>query len=163
MLNRTRQAVATPSLIDRLLDDAPHNQVEAAGASLADLRLFKQSVARDLEALLNTRIADFDEALEPYPQTRKSLLSFGIMDISAVNLQDPDDRALLRDKVRQAIELHEPRLSKVRVALDAPKELDRQLRFRVDAVLRFHPNRPPVSFDATLQLSSQAYRVKDQL
>ena len=48
------------------------------------------------------------------------------------------------------------------VALEEPKELERMLRFRVDAVLKVHPDKPPVTFDATLQLSSSTYQVKEQ-
>ena len=64
------------------------------------------------------------------------------------------------DQLRRSIELHEPRLSRVRVNLDAPREMERHLRFRVDAVLKVHPHRPPVTFDATLQLSSNVYKVQ---
>ena len=39
---------------------------------------------------------------------------------------------------------------------------ERLLHFRVDALLQVHPRRPPVSFDATLQLSSNAYKVREQ-
>ncbi len=160
---RERHAVAiTPSLLDRLLDDSPHNQVEAV-APRFDLRLFKQGVARDLESLLNTRLGFDGECFERYPLARGSMINFGILDISAISLLDPDDRAYLRDKVREAIERHEPRLAKVRVTLEAPREKEHQLHFRVDAVLSVHPNRPPITFDATLQLSSRAYQVRDQL
>jgi type VI secretion system protein ImpF len=52
-------------------------------------------------------------------------------------------------------------LTKVRVSLDAPRETERMLRFRVDAVLKVHPSRPPVVFDAMLQLSSNAYQITE--
>ena len=73
-----------------------------------------------------------------------------------------DDRALLRDKIRLTIERHEPRLAKVRVSLDAPQGAERMLRFRVDAVLKVHPSRPPVSFDAMLQLSSNTCSINER-
>lgn len=162
MIRERHTASIPPSLLDRLLDDSPHNQVETT-ISRFDLRLFKQGIARDIEALLNTRLGFDDEVFERYPLARRSMINFGILDISAISLLDPDDRAYLRDKVREAIERHEPRLARVRVALEVPREQERQLHFRVDAVLRVHPNRPPISFDATLQLSSRAYQVRDQL
>lgn len=161
MIRERHSASIPPSLLDRLLDNSPHNQVETA--SRFDLRLYKQGIARDLEALLNTRLGFDDETFEHYPLARGSMINFGILDISAISLLDPDDRAYLRDKVREAIERHEPRLARVRVALEVPREQERQLHFRVDAVLRVHPNRPPITFDATLQLSSRAYQVRDPL
>jgi type VI secretion system protein ImpF len=156
-----RSALSTPSILDRLLDDDPKEEAEGPSAMYFDLRRFKQAVARDLEALLNSRCIDLDEEIERYPYARNSVVNFGIIDLSSLSLLDPDDRALLRDKIRITIERHEPRLTKVRVALDEPKDLERMLRFRVDAVLKVHPNKPPVTFDAMLQLSSSAYHVRE--
>ncbi len=156
-----RTAIVVPSILDRLLDDHPKDQVESLAAMHFDLRRFKHAVARDLEALLNSRCIDLTEEIERFPHARTSVINFGIIDLSSLSLLDPDDRALLRDKIRITIERHEPRLGKVRVTLDAPKDMDRMLRFRVDAVLKVHPNKPPVSFDAMLQLSSNAYQISE--
>ena len=142
-----------------MLDDAPDlSHIEAI--SLFELSQFKQALARDLEALLNTRLMSQEELFEAFPLARDSLLSYGIPDLSGISLLNPDDRETLREQLRRSIELHEPRLSRVRVNLDAPRELERPLRFRVDAVLKVHPHRPPVTFDATLQLSSNVYKVQ---
>lgn len=156
-----RQAVVAPSVWDRLLDDNPRESVESDAAMHFDLRRFKQAVARDLDALLNSRCVDLNEDIERYPYARGSMINFGIIDLSSLSLLDPDDRALLRDKIRITIERHEPRLTRIRVTLDAPKDMERMLRFRVDAVLKVHPNKPPVTFDATLQLSSNAYQITE--
>lgn len=159
-MNRSRHApLVLPSVLDRLLDDEPDNSQQAA-TLLYDLPQFKRALARDLESLLNTRASHDPELFERYPQAQSSVLQYGIPDLSGISLLNPEDRELLRERLRQAIELHEPRLSRVRVNLDAPRELERHLRFRVDAVLKVHPHRPPVTFDATLQLSSNVYRVQ---
>jgi type VI secretion system protein ImpF len=156
-----RQTSTTPSILDRLLDDDPRVPADAAGSGYFDLARFKQAVARDLEALLNSRCVDLNEDIERYPHARRSVINFGIIDLSSLSLLDPDDRALLRDKIRITIERHEPRLARVRVALDVPKNMERMLRFRVDAVLKVHPSKPPVVFDAMLQLSSNAYQISE--
>ena len=156
-----RSTLSLPSVLDRLLDDNPEDQAESPSAMYFDLRRFKQAVARDLEALLNSRCIDLNEEIERYPYARNSVVNFGIIDLSSLSLLNPDDRALLRDKIRVTIERHEPRLDKVRVALDAPKDLERMLCFRVDAVLKVHPNKPPVTFDAMLQLSSNSYHISE--
>lgn len=162
MRSRSHDSVITPSVLDRLLDDDPKATVEAHSAMYFDLRQYKRAVARDLEALLNTRCIDLDGELERYPLANGSVMSFGIIDLSSLSLLNPDDRLLLQDKIRMAIATHEPRLTEVKVTLESPKELERMLRFRVDAVLTVHPNKPPVSFDATLQLSSSSYRIKER-
>lgn len=156
-----RQPLITPSVLDRLLDDHPKEAIESHHEMVFDLQHFKQAVARDLEALLNSRYIDREEDIERYPHARRSVINFGMIDLSSLGLLNPDDRALLRDKIRITIEQHEPRLTKIRVTLDIPRELDRMLRFRVDAVLKIHPNKPPVTFDAMLQLSSNAYQINE--
>lgn len=156
------QALVSPSLLDRLMDDHPGAASESASEILHDLSRYKQAVARDLEALLNTRCTCLDDdMLEDFPLTRDSLLSFGITDLSSLSLLDPEDRTFLRDSIRRTIARYEPRLTKVRVSLDLSRERDQVLRFRVDALLRVHPSRPPVTFDAMLRLSSNTYHVKD--
>lgn len=156
-----RNTAIVPSVLDRLLDDKPKDQVEANVLLSYDLHRFKQSVARDLEALLNSRCIDLEDEIEAYPQARSSMINFGIIDLSSLSLLDPSDRSLLRDKIRITLERHEPRLTRIRVNLDAPKGNERMLRFRVDAVLKVHPNKPPITFDATLQLSSNSYQIRE--
>ena len=157
-----RQAVVTSSVWNRLQDDSPRDDADDDSVASLDLRRFKQAVARDLDALLNSRCVDPGDDIERYPHARHSMINFGIIDLSSLSLLNPDDRALLRDKIRLTIERHEPRLSRVRVTLDVPDNMQRMLRFRVDAVLKVHPNKPPVTFDAMLQLSSNAYQVEEK-
>ena len=158
----SRHTLVLPSVLDRLFDDQPDETVEPAETMHFDIRRYKRAVARDLEALLNTRCVDTEGHLEAYPYAAQSVLSFGIIDLSSLSLLNPDYRTRLQDKIRIAISYHEPRLTEVMVSLEEPKELERMLRFRVDAVLKVHPDKPPVTFDATLQLSSRTYQVKEK-
>ena len=159
MNNRTNSF--RPSLLDRLLDDTPNVSTEPTSDMHLDLPRYKQTVARDLESLLNSRRVDFEDRIESLPQARRSIMTYGITDLSSLSLLDPGAQAHLRNQIKTAIERHEPRLSRVRVSLDAPKGRDRQLRFRVDAVLTVHPQRPPVVFDAMLQLATSTYRISE--
>ena len=114
-----RHAIAVrPSVLDRLLDDHPRNSEDRADEAHLDLRQFRQVVARDLEALLNTRRSDPHETAMDYNEASQTMLTFGVMDLNSLCLQDPDDRSLLRDDIRRAIERFEPRLKRVRVSLD---------------------------------------------
>lgn len=147
-----------PSLLDRLIDDEPDATFDAApppfGATGA-----KAALARDLEALLNTRVSDVT-AIDAFPLAAQSIVTFGIPDFSGLSLLSADDCETLRDRVRRTIGTHEPRLTQVRVTLDALPGGERKLRFRVDAVLR-KPYEAPVRFDAVLDLASSAYRVEE--
>ena len=157
----TRQALVPSSLLDRLQDDAPEALSEAVPEAWHDLPGYKRAVARDLEALLNTRCtAPGQEGRPAFPLADASVLMFGIPDLSSLSLLDPAHRAFLQDALRHAIASHEPRLANVRVSLEGSRDLHQALRFRVDGVLRTLRSRPPVTFDAMLQLSSNTYRVK---
>jgi type VI secretion system protein ImpF len=149
------------SILDRLMDDKPLVTTESMSEMHLDMSRYKQAVARDLESLLNSRRVDFDERIEALPQTRSSIMTYGITDLSSLSLLDPAAQGHLRSQIKTAIERHEPRLSRVRVSLDVPKGRDRQLRFRVDAVLSVHPQKPPVVFDAMLQLNTNTYRISE--
>ena len=62
--------------------------------------------------------------------------------------------------LEQAISLHESRLTRVHVTLEPQAELDRTLRFRVDALLNLGDDDAKVQFDAVLQLSTHTYAVR---
>lgn len=145
------------SLIERLSnerDDEPRRAGEYASAF--DLR---DAVSRDLEEMLNTRSEGARLLGGAFPECRSSLLTYGIPDFSSYGMIGPQDRDRIRRGLEQAIALHERRLSRVRVALEPPREFERALRFRVDALLSLGPECEKVRFDAVLQLATQVYAV----
>ncbi len=142
------------SLIEKLSEASPESR------SGKDLYAIRGSVSRDLEALLNTRSEGARLISDAFPECRKSSLGFGIPDFSSYNLLSPSDRDRIRKSIEQAIAVHEARLTRVRVQLDPPQPHDKALRFRVEALLQLGPDREKVQFDATLQLTTQAYQVK---
>lgn len=141
------------SLIDKLSS-------AAATPTRIDLYTLRDSVSRDLEVLLNTRSEGSRLIPEAFAECRKSSLTFDIPDFSAYSLLNPVDRDRIRRSIEQAVGLHEARLTRVRVTLDPPQPHDQSLRFKVDALLNLGPDREKVRFDATLELTTQAYQVK---
>src|SRR6516164_6670828 len=83
-----------PSVLDRLLDDDPTVSREAMRSRSQILREMKLSVHRDLENLLNTR-----RRCLPVPadlkELGKSLVSYGIPDVSGANLGASEARERL--------------------------------------------------------------------
>lgn len=144
------------SLMDRLVD-APLPEDAGKRISVLDVR---NSVSRDLEHLLNTRSEGARLIPDTFKECRASSLTFGILDFSSYSLLSPQDRDRIRRSLEQAIGLHESRLSRVRVQLEPQRELDRALRFRVDALMELGPDNEKVQFDAVLQLNTQTYMVR---
>jgi len=149
-----------PSLLDRLLDDDPQVSKEPVTSRIQDLRAYEGAVARDLEALLNSRHETLEELPSEFVEVNRSLVTYGLPDLTSLSLLSQDDRNRIRRAVEQAITVFEPRLLRVRVALEAPRERDRGLHFRIDALLRVDPTPEPVTFDAVLQLNTQQYVIQ---
>uniref|UniRef100_Q47E18 IraD/Gp25-like domain-containing protein n=1 Tax=Dechloromonas aromatica (strain RCB) TaxID=159087 RepID=Q47E18_DECAR len=144
-----------PSLFDKLFDDQP---VGAARRRLS-LEQLKDSVARDLEALLNTRVVLDDGFETTYPLTMRSVAGFGLSDFAGLSLANVHDRRRICASIESAIAAHEPRLREVRVDLELHRKTVNALYFSINAVLVVRPAQEPVSFDALLQPTSLQYSV----
>ena len=162
MAKPEHEANLLPSLLDRLLDDRPGVSSEPVASRAQNVRTLKRSLARDIEALLNTRREALDPLPEDFVELQRSLLIYGLPDFTSFNLIGTDDRARIRRSLEDAITTFEPRLDRVRVSLDPPREHERALRFRVDALLRLDPAPEPVMFDMVLRLNTQEYVVQRQ-
>lgn len=148
-----------PSLLEKLFDG------EARSGSLHDmfksftLEQYKESVAKDLEGLLNSRAAFGEDSLKLYPNCQKSLLTYGMSDFSSMSLANAYDRVAVCRALEQSIARHEPRLHNVRVTLEANSRNIGGLHFSINALLDVQPAREPVSFDAMLNASTLQYSV----
>jgi type VI secretion system protein ImpF len=142
-----------------MLDDQPRVSQEPPDAPARTLAQIKAAVKRDLEWLLNSRqiVADLPAALG---QARQSLLTYGLPDFTAVTLSKTDDQVALRRSIEEAVRLFEPRLRGVTVTLEPVRDLERALRFRIDAMLDVDPDPEPVTFDSVLQLNNKAFKVE---
>ena len=162
MPNLGNETKVVASLLDRLIDDDPTAVCEELPVRLQNHQQLKASVARDLEALLNTRQELFNQNAADFPEVDRSIVTYGLPDFSAFNLRSQRDRQAVHRAVENAISKFEPRLADVRVSLEPLKEHDRNVRFRVDALLKMDPALTPVSFDTVLRLNTQEYVVKGQ-
>ena len=149
-----------PSVLDRLLDDEPGTEREPMPNRFQNLRELKKAVTRDLEDLLNTRQEILEELPSEFAEVSRSLVSYGLPDFTSFSLLSKHDRNRIRRAVEQAIANFEPRLARVNVTLEPPREYERVVRFRIEALLRVEPAPEPVSFDAVLQLHTLEYVVR---
>ncbi|MGN6653403.1 type VI secretion system baseplate subunit TssE [Trinickia sp.] len=147
-----------PSLLDKLFDDDPRSPAPAAMRQWS-LDELKGRVARDVEALLNTRIVMTEEELAKLPECQRSVLTYGLNDFAGLSLASHYDRTFICESIEQAIARHEPRLQDVRVSLEVGEQSTNALNFVIRAKLVVHPAEEPVSFDAMLQASTLQYSV----
>jgi type VI secretion system protein ImpF len=151
-----RNDTLKPSLLDRLIDDEPgvtHEPVHRRYVSVAQI---KAAVIRDLENLMNTRRNILIPA-ESHQEVSSSVFVYGLRDYTAQNPKSPSARQHLRLDVERTIALFEPRLRNVTVRLDSPDPNERNLRFRITALLVAEPITEPVAFDTTFDANRGEY------
>jgi len=145
----------TPGLLDRLLGEHDGN----GGHHGLTLEQFKDSVARDLEDLLNTRCALPEAMLSDYPECAASIVNYGLIDFAGMCLSSSEDRARICAALKAAIDRHEPRLRNVQARLEREAGAINRVSFAISATLAGMPYTEAVSFDAVLQPSSLHYSI----
>jgi type VI secretion system protein ImpF len=144
--NRHAARVQSP-LLDRLLDDAPDQPRDPAISAADSLVALRNSVRRDIEALLNAR-----RCWRSWPahmtQLATSPIGYGIPDFASGAFSDARRREELRLEVEATIRRFEPRFLSVRVQLlEAQDKLDTTLRLRIEAVMHAEPAPESITFD----------------
>jgi type VI secretion system protein ImpF len=149
------------SILDRLIDEAPHIHVEADKNRHQQIRELRNSVRRDLQNLLNTRyrmIAPPDE----FKQLDISLLNYGLPDLATINIADADKKRNFTRLLEKILRNYEPRFKTVKVIhLDSKDITDRTLKFRIDATLYADPAPEMVVFDSVLDPVSRTVNVEE--
>ena len=134
--------------------------VRAGGVAVRlSLEQLKDAVARDLEELLNTRVALPPGALDAYPECAASIVNYGLIDFAGMCLSSSDDRARICAALKAAIERHEPRLRNVRARLEREAGAINRVGFVISGTLAVTAGGETVNFDAVLQPSSLRYSI----
>lgn len=153
------ETTITNSVLDRLMDLEPESRLENTLSRAQSVRLLRTAVRRDLEWLLNTR-RNAEIPTDGPQEINRSMLVFGLPDLSTLSMATAADRGKLTRQVAAAIAIFEPRLAGVRVSLGETSDPARQdVRMRIEAMLRMDPVPEPISFDTVLELKSGNCRV----
>jgi len=112
-----------PSLFDKLMNDGPRSSFSPVVSRLS-IEELKDAVARDLEAMLNTRSVVPEELLQQYPECSTSIIAYGLNDFAGMSLASLDDRTAICHSLEEAISRHEPRLRNVKATLEIHAKLE---------------------------------------
>lgn len=145
------------SILDRLLDDEPGNSQESVRYRTVDFRQVMASVRRDLENLLNTRRFIFTPP-SSFSDVGNSLLVYGLPDFSSRNPAHVSVVDQLRLEIVKTIIRFEPRLKNINVLVDSSRN-QRNLRFRISAVLVVDPISEHVVFDTSFDVNRNSYSI----
>ncbi len=159
MARQQLEEPVTLSVLDRLIDEEPKKSTEPPLTRAQSLRRLKEALKRDLEWLLNTRRnPDLGEGV--YKEAERSVLGFGLPDLSAFGLASIRDQQRLRRALENAVALFEPRLGGVRVQMETVSNVTRGIRFHIQGLLLVNPSPEPITFDTVLELPAGQYEVK---
>jgi type VI secretion system protein ImpF len=148
------ETLVTQSVLDRLVnvEDWPATRSQST-------RFFRDALKRDLEWLLNTRQPPLPQ-LAGRPVAAKTVINYGLPDISSLGLSNAADHRALRMAIEECLHNFEPRLMDIRVTLQGSDTADRRLRFHIEGNMKLDPAPEEISFDTVLELSSGEYKVK---
>jgi type VI secretion system protein ImpF len=148
------------SVLDRLLDDDPQATHELPASRHQILRQLKETVRRDLENLLNTRVRCL--ALPGQcDELNLSLVNYGVPDITGARLGSTQERAEFCRQLQAVIRHYEPRFQSVSVEpTPNPDTQDRTFRFRIDALLIAEPAPEPIIFDSELRPGTGTFKIE---
>jgi type VI secretion system protein ImpF len=157
----TRNATrAAAPLLDRLMDAHPEREQDRALPAASTVIELRNSVRRDVEALLNAR-RPWHSVPDRFATLRLSPLGYGIPDFTAGAFNDRLQQESLRAEIETTIRRFEPRLAHVQVELaDKPSPFTATLMLRISALLRVEPEPEPVIFDTILETTTADVTVR---
>lgn len=132
------------SLLDRL---CPRGQLPANNRRQRQVQM-TDSIRRDLELLLNTRLLRHGMP-ESLRHVRYSVVNYGLVDIASRHLHSEKQCVDFARELATAIARFEPRLRNVRVS--AVADQNQHKRFRIDAELAGGFAQEPVCFESELE------------
>lgn len=145
-------------MLDRLIDLDPRMSQEPPKSRSSSLQELKQAVRRDLEWLLNTRnhTETLDDRLEEAP---RSVAFYGLPDFTGVSVKSHLEQKRMVAAIEDALRIFEPRFKNPKVTLEPVDNIDRQLKFRIEATLDIEPTPEPIVFDSVLESGAGAFSV----
>lgn len=166
MAELTTQERLQPSLLDRLTDEEPGKQEESREKRVISATRLRDCVARDISWLLNCVNLGSGLELEDYPEVARSVLNFGIPDLTGMALAGVDASVLQR-QLREALIAFEPRLtgSTLRVAVNTDgKRMDQQsLVFNIESEMWAQPIPLNLYLKTEVDLETGRFNVSESL
>lgn len=151
-----------PSILDRLIDEDPGSDFDAPVSSRRQLRELRLAIRRDLENLMNARQRCLSSPPE-LAELERSILEYGIMDLSAAKISSEDDQEELLQSLERTVKQFEPRFKTVRVTeRSGTRPDDRIVRFAIDARVYADPVPEEVLFDSAVEPVNRGIEVRTE-
>ena len=153
-----------PSLLDRLTDLQPDKTRETNSQQGMSQEQFKAAVIRDLGWLLNSVALDVCTDLKMYPAVSKSVLNYGLPDLSG-HTSSTIDVHHVEKAIRAAIFLYEPRIIRnsldVKVHSNPDAMAHNSLVFEIAGAVFGQPSPFQVVLKSELDLESSEFKLTE--
>jgi len=153
-----------PSLLDRLTDLEPANVKESTSQQSMSQKQFKEAVIRDLGWLLNSVALDVCEDLEKYPEVQRSVLNFGLPDMSGHTSSNVIIRTM-ENTIKSVIQQFEPRIVnnslKVKIHSNPDEMSHNSLVIEIAGAVFGQPSPFQVVLKSELNLECGEFQVKE--
>jgi type VI secretion system protein ImpF len=153
-----------PSLLDRLTDLQPEKQKESISQQSLSQSQFKDAVIRDLGWLLNSVALDVCEDLDKYDEVQRSVLNYGLPDLSGHTTSTVDVRSMEKS-IRVAIQQFEPRIIrnslKVKVHSNIDEMSHNSMVFEISGAVFGQPSPFQVVLKSDFDLESGEFQLTE--
>ena len=166
MAELTTQERLQPSLLDRLTDEEPGKREESREKRVISATRLRDCVARDISWLLNCVNMGSSAELDDCPEVARSVLNFGIPDLTGMAFAGVDASVLQR-QLREALLAFEPRLTgnTLRVVVSSDdKRMDQQsLVFNIESEMWAQPIPLNLYLKTEIDLETGRFNVSESL
>lgn len=153
-------------MLDRLTDQQPEKTKESSSQQVLSQKQFKDAVIRDLAWLLNTTSLDSCIDLSSFPRVQRSVLNYGMPDISG-HTSHSIDTSDLQKALQRVIYEFEPRIIqnslKVTVHSNPDDMTHNSLVFAIEGVVFGQPMPFQVVLRSELDLECGQFRLQEDL
>lgn len=151
-----------PSILDRLIDEDPSTEHEINKSYHHYLSEFRESIRRDLEALMNNRqrcVFNSDD----YEYLQDSIPNYGLPDLASQNFVAADSAEDFCQEMANALLRFEPRFKSVEVrAEDMKNKIDRMVKFTIEAIVYADPAPERIVFDSEIESVTRVVSIKER-
>lgn len=94
-------------------------------------------------------------------EAKRSVAFYGLPDITGMSAKSPAEQKRLAAAIEFAMRNFEPRFIDLKVTLEPPSYLDRDMKFHIEASLDMDPAPEPIAFDTVLEIGTGDFAVKE--
>ena len=164
MAELTQKERLQPSLLDRLTDSEPDKKQESRDKRVLSLSKLREGVVRDLAWLFNSGNLASTEDLSDYPYVERSVVNYGLPDLSGKAVSGIDVAAIER-MLKQIIQDFEPRIlgNTLRISVIAEESAmsANALTFDIEGDMWAQPTPQRLFLRTEIDLESGAFAVRE--